>query len=156
HAFRGYVGPPVEGGIWDHAHDEYLELAAETGILGTALAALFALAVVRAVRSARRHMLLADGRRERRSRSIAEMPDWQAALGAHRALGWGLAGGLAAVLVHSMMEFGLHMPGNFVLLMVLVGLVVVALPAHEERTSSGLAAFAGLGLVAAVPLAWNA
>src|SRR5262249_15588522 len=56
HAFRGYVSPPVEGGIWDHAHDEYLELAAETGILGTALAALFAFAVARAVRRARRHM----------------------------------------------------------------------------------------------------
>jgi hypothetical protein len=151
HAFRGYVGPPVEGGIWDHAHDEYLELVAETGILGTALVALFALAV----RSARRHMLLADGRRERRSRSIAEKPDWQAALGDHRTLAWGLAGGIAAVLVHSAMEFGLHMPGNFVLLMVLAGLVVVALPARESRTSYGLAAFAALGLAGAAPVAWN-
>jgi O-antigen ligase len=155
HAFRGYVGPPVEGGIWDHAHDEYLELAAETGALGVALAALFAIGLVRAVRSARRHMLLADGRRERRSRSLGEMPDWQAALGDHRTLAWGLAGGIAAVLVHSTMEFGLHMPANFVLLMVLVGLVVVALPAREGRASSGLAAFAGLGLAAAVPLVWN-
>src|SRR5262249_3595524 len=110
HAFRGYVGPPVEGGIWDHAHDESLELAAETGILGTALAALFALAVARAVRRARRKMLLADRRRERRSRANAETPDWQAALGDHRTLAWGLAGGIAAVLVHSTMEFGLHMP----------------------------------------------
>jgi O-antigen ligase/tetratricopeptide (TPR) repeat protein len=156
HAFRGYVGPPVEGGIWDHAHDEYLELAAETGILGTALAALFAIAVARAVRSARRKMLLADGRRERRSRSFGETPDWQAALGDHRTLAWGLAGGIAAVLVHSAMEFGLHMPGNFVLLMVLVGLVVVGLPAREGRTSYGLAAFAALGAAAAVPVVWNA
>ena len=156
HAFRGYVGPPVEGGIWDHAHDEYLELAAETGVLGVALAALFAFAVARAVRAARRHMLLADGRRERRSRSLGETPDWQAALGDHRSLAWGLAGGIAAVLVHSTMEFGLHMPGNFVLLMVLVGLIVVALPAREGRASSGLPAFAGLGLVAAVPLGWSA
>src|SRR5262249_37325187 len=58
-------------------------------------------------------------------------------------------------LVHSTMEFGLHMPGNFVLLMVLVGLVIVALPARDGLTSSGLAAFACLGLVAAIPLAWN-
>jgi O-antigen ligase len=155
HAFRSYVGPPVEGGIWDHAHDEYLELAAETGILGTALAALFAFAVARAVRRARRHMLLADGRRERRSRANVETPDWQAALGDHRTLAWGLAGGIAAVLVHSAMEFGLHMPGNFVLLMMLAGLVVVALPARESRTSYGLAAFAVLGIAAAVPVAWD-
>jgi O-antigen ligase len=155
HAFRGYVGPPVEGGIWDHAHDEYVELAAETGLLGTALAALFAIAVAGAVRAARRRMLLADGRRERRSRSMTETPDWQAALGDHRTLAWGLAGGIAAILVHSTMEFGLHMPGNFVLLMVLVGLVVVALPVREDRTSNGLVAFAGLGVVAAIPLIWN-
>src|SRR5262249_6275360 len=156
HAFRGYVGPPVEGGIWDHAHDEYLELAAETGIAGTALAALFAIAVARPGRRPRRHMLLADGRRERRSRSFGETPDWQAALGDHRTLAWGLAGGIAAVLVHSAMEFGLHMPGNFVLLMVLVGLVVVRLPAPEGRPSYGLAAFAALGVAAAVPVVWNA
>jgi O-antigen ligase/tetratricopeptide (TPR) repeat protein len=155
HAFRGYVGPPVEGGIWDHAHDEYLELAAETGILGVALAALFALGVVGAVRSARRQMLLADGRRERCSRSLGETPDWQAALGDHRTLAWGLAGGIAAVLLHSTMEFGLHMPGNFVLLMVLVGLVVVALPVREGGSSLGLGVFVGLGLVAAIPLALN-
>src|SRR5206468_1611771 len=29
HAFRPYQAPPVEGGIWDHAHNDYLELAAE-------------------------------------------------------------------------------------------------------------------------------
>src|SRR5262249_57270651 len=74
HAFRSYVGPPVEGGIWDHAHDEYLELAAETGAFGVALAALFALVVTRAVRSARRHMLLADARPARPSRSFGDTP----------------------------------------------------------------------------------
>src|SRR5262249_22496946 len=140
---------------WDHAHDEYLELAAETGILGTSLAALFAFAVARAVRRARRHLLLADGRRARRSRANAEIPDWQAAPGDQRTLACGGAGGRAAVLVHSTMEFGLHMPGNFVLLMVLAGLVVVALPARESRTTYGLAAFAALGIAAAVPVAWD-
>src|SRR5262249_3238437 len=51
---------------------------------------------------------------------------------------------------------GLHMPGNFVLLMVLVGLVVVALPAREGRASYGLASFAALSFAAAVPVGWNA
>src|SRR5437016_12171077 len=50
HAFRPYQAPPVEGGIWDHAHNDYLELAAENGIAGVALVMLFALAVLRASR----------------------------------------------------------------------------------------------------------
>ena len=155
HAFRGYVAPPVEGGIWDHAHDEYLELAAETGILGVTLAAGFALAVVYATRRARRRVAMADARRERRERTFSDAPDWRVALGEHRVLGWGLAGGVAAIMVHSVVEFGLHLPGNFVLLMAMVALLVLALPARASRTSFGLATFAALGLVAAVPIAWN-
>src|SRR5262249_15875623 len=34
HAFRPYAEPPVASAIWDHAHDDYLELAAETGLVG--------------------------------------------------------------------------------------------------------------------------
>src|SRR5207244_12551216 len=53
HAFRPYVEPPIEGGIWDHAHDDYLELAAETGIAGVALILAFAVSVVRTIRRRR-------------------------------------------------------------------------------------------------------
>jgi O-antigen ligase len=155
HAFRPYVGPPIEGGIWDHAHNEYLELAAETGVVGIALVACFALTVGLALRRTRRSGALADARRERRHRAFGEQPDWQAALGDHRTLAWGLVGGVVAVLVHSLVEFGLHMPGNFLLLMVLIGLLVMALPARETRPSLGLAACAVLLVVAAAPLAWN-
>ena len=49
-AFRPYQQPPVEGGIWDHAHDDYLELTAETGAAGVAIALLFAIAVCRGIR----------------------------------------------------------------------------------------------------------
>src|SRR5439155_1157504 len=48
HAFRPYQAPPVEGGIWDHAHNDYLELAAEGGLAAVALVLLFALALLRA------------------------------------------------------------------------------------------------------------
>ncbi len=154
HAFRPYVAPPIHGGIWDHAHNEYLELAAETGAAGVALVGCFALAVGLAVRRARRTRALADARRERR-RWFGERPDWEAALGDHRILAWGIAGGLTGVLVHSLVEFGLHVPANFLLLMVLAGLLVLSLPARETRWSLGLAAFAVLAVVAAAPLAWN-
>ncbi len=156
HAFRSYAGPPIEGGIWDHAHDEYLELAAETGVAGVALVACFALAVALSLRRARRGGAMADARRERRDRSFGEQPDWQAALDDHRTLAWGLAGGVAAVLVHSLVEFGLHMPGNFLLLMVLVGMLVMALPGSDRRRSPGLAVCALLLVGAGVPVAWNA
>jgi O-antigen ligase len=156
HAFRGYAGPPIEGGIWDHAHDEYLELAAEAGVAGVALVVGFALAVALALRRARRRGALADARRERRDRSFGEQPDWQAALDDHHTLAWGVVGGVVAVLVHSVVEFGLHMPGNFLLLMVLVGLLVVAYPAEEARRSPGLAACALFLMAAAAPVAWNA
>src|SRR5438093_160877 len=53
HAFRPYVEPPIEGGIWDHAHDDYLELAAETGIAGVAVILAFAVSVVCAIRRRR-------------------------------------------------------------------------------------------------------
>src|SRR5262249_3976459 len=137
---------------WDHAHDEYLELAAETGVLGIALAACFALTVVIAIRRARRRSALADARRDR---SLADLPEGRTALREHRVLPWGLAGRVVAILVHRLVEFGLHMPGNFVLLMAAVALLVLALPAREARTSFGLATFAALGFAAAVPIAWN-
>jgi O-antigen ligase len=156
HVFRGYVAPPVEGGIWDHAHDEYLELAAETGVAGLALAACFALAVVSAIRRGRRCSAMADARRERRDRSFSDPPEWRSALGEHRTLAWGIAGGVAAALVHGFVEFGLHMPGNFALLMSAIALLVLALPARESGGSLGIPAFAILAMLAAMPLAWNA
>jgi hypothetical protein len=156
HVFRGYVAPPVEGGIWDHAHDEYLELAAETGVAGLALAACFAFAVVSAIRRGRRGSAMADARRERRDRSFSDPPEWRTALGEHRTLAWGIAGGVAAALVHSFVEFGLHMPGNFALLMSAIALLVLALPARESPGSFGIPAFAILAMLAAMPIVWNA
>src|SRR5439155_349290 len=81
---RPYQAPPVEGGIWDHAHNDYLELAAEGGLAGVALVLLFALALVRA--AARRPAPAAPvaAPSPDRERSAAhsrefELPDWRAA-----------------------------------------------------------------------------
>jgi O-antigen ligase/tetratricopeptide (TPR) repeat protein len=66
HAFRPHQEPPVPGGIWDHAHDDYLELAAETGAAGVILALLFVFAVARAARGE-------QSRRERPGSAIATL-----------------------------------------------------------------------------------
>ncbi len=130
HAFRPYQAPPVEGGIWDHAHNDYLEAAAENGVVGVAFMMLFALAVLRATRREQlvRAVQLRHGPHEPATEDTRsfELPEWRAALGEHALLRCGLAGGVAAVLAHSLVDFGLHMPANFLALMVLVALLVLS------------------------------
>src|SRR5438132_1607700 len=130
HAFRPYQAPPVEGGIWDHAHNDYLEAAAENGVVGVAFMMLFALAVLRATRREQlvgavqvRHGPYEPATADTRS---FELPEWRAALGEHALLRCGLAGGVAAVLAHSLVDFGLHMPANFLALMAFVALLVLS------------------------------
>ena len=132
HAFRPYQAPPVEGGIWDHAHDDYLELAAETGLVGVALTLAFVGALastLAAQRRQRRQAALEPGSRgaqgDQRPPGF-EIAEWRGALRDRTSLRWGIAGGIAAILVHSLVDFGLHLPGNFLLLMTLTGLLVVS------------------------------
>jgi O-antigen ligase/tetratricopeptide (TPR) repeat protein len=134
HAFRPYQAPPVEGGIWDHAHNDYLELTAETGVAGIAIVLAFLVAVGRALHAERRarHEAVAaaaeSGRRARGQRPPPgfEVAEWRAALRDRGNLRWGLAGGVAAILVHSLVDFGLRLPANFLLLMVLGALLITA------------------------------
>src|SRR5439155_138923 len=130
HAFRPYQAPPVEGGIWDHAHNDYLELAAENGIAGVALVMLFALAVLRASRREQpiRAVQVRLGPHEPPSEDLHsfELPEWRAALREHPFIRCGLAGGVAAALAQSLVDFGLHMPANFLALMVVVALLVLS------------------------------
>src|SRR5947208_4483238 len=117
HAFRPYQAPPVEGGIWDHAHNDYLELAAEGGLAAVALVMLFALAVLRASRREQtiRAVQVRLGPHEPASEDPGsfELPEWRAALREQPFIRCGLAGGVAAVLAQSLVDFGLHMPANF-------------------------------------------
>src|SRR5881398_508953 len=114
HAFRPYVEPPIEGGIWDHAHDDYLELAAETGIAGVAVILAFAVSVVCAIR---RRRDASETSPEPDVPADFRRGDWARALGDSSELRWGLAGGLVAILVHSAVDFSLHMPANLLLAM---------------------------------------
>src|SRR5207237_4527849 len=113
---------PIEGGIWDHAHNDYLELVAETSVAGAVLIVAFAIAVVRMIR---RRPNGSDTSRELDVPADFRRADWARALGDTPELRWGLAGGLAAILVHSAVDFSLHMPANLLLAMVVLGLLVL-------------------------------
>jgi len=86
--------------LYDHAHNDYVELAADTGLVGTVLflglAFLFLVKVFR---------------------------QW---LGRHRgyvkAMGAGGLASLSAMAVHGMTDFNLHIPSNALLLAVVAGL----------------------------------
>ncbi len=97
-----------------HAHSDYLELLAEYGILGAAAAALFIMA----------HLI--GGWRACRWLVQKELHDTHEAVRVCHdglALQIGALSGLAALLVHSAVDFNLHIPGNALLAAFLCGLL---------------------------------
>jgi O-antigen ligase len=79
------------------AHSEYLELLSSGGLIGLAIGVWFAVNVIRAVR-----------RNLKNDR------------GHIRALRYGAILGIAGVVVHSLVDFGLHMIGNAVVFILLI------------------------------------
>ncbi|MEW6271643.1 MAG: O-antigen ligase family protein, partial [Thermodesulfobacteriota bacterium] len=151
HAFQLYQAPPVEGGIWQHAHNDYLELAAETGLAGAALAAWFALAVAAVAR--RRTPATAREHERRHERPAGfEIADWRAALASATWLRFGVLGAVAAILVHSLVDFGLRLPANLLLLFVVLAMLVLSRPPVPARDSRAVAAFTALLCLAIVPV----
>jgi tetratricopeptide (TPR) repeat protein len=156
HAFRPYQAPPVEGGIWDHAHNDYVELAAEIGMLGLACVIFFAVTVAAAARRQRDPESRALARREHDQRPPGfETSEWRAALKELPFVRWGLAGGVAAILVHSVVDFSLRMPANLILLMAILALLVLrGRPQPAGRTPVAAALLAVL-LLAIAPVFAN-
>jgi hypothetical protein len=109
-AFPLVQGSGLEG-TWRHAHDDWMELAATTGLAGTLLFAA-ALAVGLAG-------LLRAGRRAARSEDRASVV--------------AAAGALAAVALHSLTDFGLTLPANALTLAVVAGAALAVGDANEER-----------------------
>ena len=88
------------GGFYDHAHNEYLEFATDTGILGLGilgLAVIYTLAISIIAQYRRRDPLM-------------------------RGMSFAAIMGIMAMLIHSGVEFVLHIPVNAVMVMVLMGL----------------------------------
>lgn len=91
--------------LYDHAHNDALQLAAEGGLLGAALLALLLAALV---------------------------PRLAAALTRPAGpLGVGAAAGLCALLLHALIDFNFHIPANAAVAAVLAGLVLVVPMASE-------------------------
>ncbi|HEV3471201.1 MAG TPA: O-antigen ligase family protein [Pyrinomonadaceae bacterium] len=93
----------------EQAHNDYLELAASGGLFGVALAAWFAVLFLRRARERLR------GRGGRR-----------------RALCAGALAGLAAVALHSLFDFGLHVTTNAFFCAALAALACAHVPAEER------------------------
>lgn len=86
------------------AHNEYLELLSSGGVIGFAIGVWFTVMVIRRIRSVihndRSHI---------------------------RAVRFGAILAIAGVMVHSLVDFGLHMMSNAVIFMVLIGIATVSI-----------------------------
>jgi hypothetical protein len=103
------VSPPLANTIW-HAHNDYIELLTNAGIAGALLVAVAgAVVVVRLTRALR------DGERsEDRAAALAAL------------------GAVVALAIHSVFDFGLSLPANAVMFVVIVGAALgVPLDARE-------------------------
>lgn len=156
HAFQLYQAPPVEGGIWQHAHNDYLELAADTGLIGVALVAWFAFLVVSAVRKGRAPGEPGGAGRGNERPPGFETADWRAAFAKPTWLRFGVCGGITAILVHSFVDFGLRLPANLLLLLVLVAMLLLTRPLVPARASRSVVAFLVLLCLAILPVASGA
>ncbi len=128
--------------IYDHAHNDYLELLSDGGIIGFALAAWFVIAVIRA--GAR----MIGRRRDRYARLV----------------GLGALCGIVAMLIHSISDFNMHNGADGLYFFFLCGLLVSAgntrfhyrmdasLLKHTDRLTRGRFLLAGGLLLCAVLL----
>jgi putative inorganic carbon (HCO3(-)) transporter len=100
--FPRYQGADVKG-FWDHAHNDYLEFAAETGVIGAWLlgvALLLTLAMVLNTLYRRRAL--------------------------NRGIAFGVTMAIIALLIHSIVDFNLQIPANAATFMLILGLGWVA------------------------------
>ncbi|NSL54043.1 O-antigen ligase family protein [Uliginosibacterium aquaticum] len=98
-------------GYWDHAHNDYVQIAAETGFVGLSLLATA--------------LLLTIGRitrlwNERESRL-------------NRGMAFGVAMAICSLLIHSWVDFNLQIPANALTFCVLLALVWVLVPRRADK-----------------------
>ncbi|MGH7869727.1 MAG: O-antigen ligase family protein, partial [Candidatus Dormibacteraceae bacterium] len=117
-AFTPYLTFPSDL-TWDHAHDDYLEILAETGAVGGLLTlawlAVFLVAVFQRLRAGPGSLDLADS------------PDWM-----DHWIRLGAAVGCVGLLVHSLADFNLHIPANAAWFAMLAGLATAGIRRVSE------------------------
>ena len=106
---------------YDQAHNDYLQLAAEGGVLLTVPAALAVLLVVGLAR-------------RRFSEPATPRTYW---------VRFGAAGGLLAIAIQECFDFSLQMPGNAVLCAILCGIVLHRAPVDPAQAGQGRGAGSG-------------
>lgn len=84
---------------WAHAHNDYLELLLELGIVGTAIVVLFFVVVLGTIMKT----------------------EWK---GRELYLGAALLSSITTIAVHSIVDFNLHIPSNAILFSLILGLAV--------------------------------
>lgn len=117
--------PETIGAYYDHAHDDYLEIAADTGIVGLGLLGLMVLVSFLAALAALKR------RRDTLMRGMAFAPVM----------------GIMALLIHSTVDFNLQIPANAATFMVVLALGWIALNLDKRQrgnreTGSGAAPYA--------------
>ena len=118
-----YQLPPWTELYFNHAHNDYLELLAETGIVGTALFAWFAYLLIDRLRRGARWLT-------------------PAVTSAYA----GVVGGIAAMCMIDLFDFDLRIPATALLFSVLLGLAIRIgkTPAESEKTDRRSRAFGPL------------
>jgi putative inorganic carbon (HCO3(-)) transporter len=110
--FTRYRGHDIEA-FYDHAHNDYMQFLAETGVIGSLLIGLFALAAIACA------VLAQARRRDPLARGVA----------------FGVVMGVTAIGIHSTVDFNLQIPANAFVFMLLLALGWLSL--HVERAPAG-------------------
>jgi len=92
---------------WDHAHNDYLELLLEAGIIGTLIAAAFFFSLFR----------------------IMVKAEWK---GRNIYLGAAFFASITTMAVHSITDFNLHIPSNAILFSLILGLSIAMSKKSDE------------------------
>lgn len=111
--FPHYQGRYMNDAFWKHAHNDYLEFAAETGIIGLLLLGIAIVLTMGAV-------LIALYRRRR---------------SLNRGIAFSVTMAIIALLIHSTVDFNLQIPANAATFMLILALGWVALYLPSETIS---------------------
>jgi len=129
HVFPMFQSPAIDSGRWLHAHNDYAELLAEGGLVGTGL--VIAVAVIFALTL-----------RTRLPKVSTRTKLFVAGLGV----------GLVAVALHSLVDYSLHKPAN-ALFLAAVGAMAISAAHHARRRKAPRAWRAAVRVAAVCGLA---